>query len=278
MSCCDICDELDAIKAGQAWGREALTLLLLHAGLQVPGSAPAGFEVDAVAMGASDWISGNQAMTDGPEGSAVVWIKVDLPLAAVNGVFSNADSYVGASIDTDGSNLNAFVYDSGGTDFADVGSNAVTVPDSTWVPVFVSWNTNFSAGNKLLNLYVGDTDYKQTTDDTAAAFSVFLSSDPWYVGQNVFNLDTFVGDMAEFWFDDSYIDFSVEANRRKFMTAGGKPVDVGTDGSTPTGSAPIIYLSVRPGDAAADFCTNRGTGGNFTQNGTLALASTSPSD
>ena len=41
MSCCDICDELDSIKAEQAWGREALTLLLQHAGLQVPGAPPA---------------------------------------------------------------------------------------------------------------------------------------------------------------------------------------------------------------------------------------------
>ena len=43
MSSCDICDELAAIKAEQAWDREALTLLLQNAVLQVPGSAPAGF-------------------------------------------------------------------------------------------------------------------------------------------------------------------------------------------------------------------------------------------
>ena len=44
MSECDICDELSEVRAEQAWQREAMTLLLQHAGLQVPGEAPATAE------------------------------------------------------------------------------------------------------------------------------------------------------------------------------------------------------------------------------------------
>lgn len=87
-----------------------------------------------------------------------------------------------------------------------------------------------------------------------------------------------LGDMAELYFDDSFIDISVEANRRKFIDAAGKPVNLGDDGSNPTGSQPLIYMSVRPGDAADDFVTNRGSGGTYTLTGSLALSSTNPSD
>ena len=236
------------------------------------------FEVDAVTMGSTDWISGNQTITDGPEGSLVMWVKVDLPAAAAIGLFSNADSYVGAGLTDTGLSGSTYFYSSDGVTFVEATANSSAIDDNVWGPVFVSWKTDFSAGNRLVKFLFGDVSLSDSIIDAGASFSVFYNSQPFYIGRQVFESQVFVGDMAEVWFDDSYIDFSTEANRRKFATAGGKPVDVGTDGSTPTGGQPIIYLSVRPGDAAADFVTNRGTGGNFTQNGTLSLAGTSPSD
>src|SRR6185295_18112501 len=44
------------------------------------------------------------------------------------------------------------------------------------------------------------------------------------------------------------------------------PVSLGSNGSTPTGSAPLVFMS---GDISAWF-TNKGTGGGFTLSGTLA--------
>ena len=82
------------------------------------------------------------------------------------------------------------------------------------------------------------------------------------------------GDLADLWFDTSYIDLSVEANRRDFIDTSSKPVDLGSDGSTPTGGQPIVFLS---GDTD-DWHTNKGSGGGFTENGALTTASTSPSD
>jgi hypothetical protein len=69
--------------------------------------------------------------------------------------------------------------------------------------------------------------------------------------------------MAEF------LDISVEANRRKFINAAGDPVDLGSDGSTPTSTAPIVYQN---GDFT-NFETNQGTGGNFTVTGALTTCS-----
>ena len=45
-----------------------------------------------------------------------------------------------------------------------------------------------------------------------------------------------------------------------FISAGSKPVSLGSDGSTPTGTAPAVFLS---GNATA-FGTNKGTGGGLT--------------
>src|SRR3546814_7073174 len=44
------------------------------------------------------------------------------------------------------------------------------------------------------------------------------------------------------------------------------------DGSTPTGSAPLVFLS----GATASWHTNKGTGGGFTENGALTDAATDP--
>jgi hypothetical protein len=73
----------------------------------------------------------------------------------------------------------------------------------------------------------------------------------------------FKGCMSDFWFSSQYIDFSVEANRRKFFDGNGKTVYKGVDGSAPTGTAPEVFFS---GDLAT-WHTNDGTGGGFTLNG-----------
>jgi hypothetical protein len=59
--------------------------------------------------------------------------------------------------------------------------------------------------------------------------------------------------LAELYFTGSYIDLSIVANRRKFITADGLPAKLGSNGSLPTGSAPWLYLSGR-GNA---FAKNR---------------------
>lgn len=82
-------------------------------------------------------------------------------------------------------------------------------------------------------------------------------------------------DIAEFWWTNTEeIDFSVQANREKFRSATGKPVNLGSDGSTPTGTAPLIYLHT----TEPNWHVNAGSGGGFTENGALTTASTSPSD
>lgn len=84
------------------------------------------------------------------------------------------------------------------------------------------------------------------------------------------------GNLADMWFDPtSFIDFTVTANRRKFIDGSGNPVSLGSTGQTPTGSTPILYETGNNGFAG--FLTNLGTGGNLTlQAGALAASSSNP--
>ena len=67
----------------------------------------------------------------------------------------------------------------------------------------------------------------------------------------------FRGSLAQcYWNYTDYLDISVEANRRKFTTADGYPINFGSTGSVPTGSQPIAYFD-------GDLSINKGTGGNL---------------
>lgn len=65
----------------------------------------------------------------------------------------------------------------------------------------------------------------------------------------------FAGEIAEVWMAETKIDLSSATNRQKFYSSSGYPVDLGSDGSNPTGSQPTIYFS---GDAS-DFQIQRGS-------------------
>lgn len=137
--------------------------------------------------------------------------------------------------------------------------SSLNIADGNWHSLLMSWDTNFSTGNKLLHTYLDDSAATFTPSDDYASFNVDYTTSEWYVmgsGGNAFN-----GDISQFYFATGrYLDFSVVANRRKFVAADNLPVSLGANGSLPTGSAPIIFLN----NPAASYGTNLGTGGNFT--------------
>ena len=94
----------------------------------------------------------------------------------------------------------------------------------------------------------------------------------WEVGSDSGGAQKANADFADLWFDASYLDITAAANRRKFIDGSGRPVNLGVDGSVPTGAAPLLYCSLLTNSVAGDFATNRGTGGNMTVTGTLELA------
>lgn len=72
------------------------------------------------------------------------------------------------------------------------------------------------------------------------------------------------GDLAEVYFDTTYIDLSVSTNLRRFITPGGK---------TPLRPAGGRIWLTRETD---DWHTNKGSGGGFTETGTLTTSSNIP--
>jgi hypothetical protein len=125
-------------------------------------------------------------------------------------------------------------------------------PHDRWFNLLMSWDTNFSAGNKIFSVYVDDTlltPYQVT--DADAAFDIGYGSTVATDGQYAIGGLTFDESgslqcyMAEYWFAaGQYLDLSNSANRAKFH-AGGRPVNLGSDGSLPlSGVAPTLYLHV----------------------------------
>ena len=92
-----------------------------------------------------------------------------------------------------------------------------------------------------------------------------------YFGTNTAITNFWKGDIAHFWFDPSQtLDMTVQANREKFALAG-FPVDLGSTGAIPTGTAPKYYY-----DGAGAAWDNQGTAGTVALTGALVASSTAP--
>lgn len=147
-----------------------------------------------------------------------------------------------------------------------------------WKHLLASWDLNYSDGNKLTQLYINDARDRVAYDGNPA-FNVDYTRSNYFVGAEAGGSGGYLnGCIAELWFAPTRIDLSVEANRRKFISATGKLMDLGATGANPTGAQPIVYQSIRAGGVVNDFLTNRGTGGNFSYTGSPTVSSDNPSD
>ena len=122
------------------------------------------------------------------------------------------------------------------------------------------WNHVLCSGNlatSTAHLYANGVSILDTTSDH------YVNSDIDFTGDFYIGGTSLYSEIAEFWLDDSYIDFSSSTNREKFRSSGGAAVDVGSDGSTPTGSAPLVYLHLDSFETGNNFASNAGTGGDL---------------
>jgi hypothetical protein len=232
----------------------------------------AGFTVNAVDFdGTNDFLTRGAGLTgaaDALTGIFSAWVRLDGGDGAARVIFTSAAAGVVITVNTGNKFLFTFT-DVNTDDFSFQTVNAYTA-GATWRHVLASWNIT----GAVQQLYITDASDKAAGALDAIDVIDYTQTD-WAVGGTTAGGSKFNGCMAELYFaPGQFLDFSVEANRRKFISAAGKPVDLGADGSTPTGTAPLVYLN---GDETT-FGTNAGTGGNFTITGTLTAASTSPSD
>lgn len=145
------------------------------------------------------------------------------------------------------------------SDILVVTSSSTYVAGPEWIHVLASWDL----ATPESSLYINDINDSITSveiDDTIDYTAV-----NWAVGATVPGAEKLPGALSDMYFaPGQFLDFTVEANRRKFIDANGNPAPLGFDGSLPTGTAPLVYLR----GIETDQGVNSGTGGDFVSQST----------
>ncbi len=138
-----------------------------------------------------------------------------------------------------------------------------------WNHFLASWDT--TAGLQSLAFNDDPTDITVITNNSLLPIDYTRTHS---IGGGVATFPTtneYGGCLSELYLNFSeFLDFGIEADRRLFIDSAGLPVELGSDGSIPTGTAPIMYFP--DGDATA----NAGTGGNLIQPGAVVPCATTP--
>jgi hypothetical protein len=123
-----------------------------------------------------------------------------------------------------------------------------------------------SRSGTTLYVYVNDT--ALTFDAPTNTNQTFPTLDSLSLMATTATVSEVDGEVADVWFESGqYFDLSIEANRRKFIDAGGFPVDLGSTGQNPTGSTPDIFIGGPHVASDWNLGTNLGTAGNLTHSG-----------
>lgn len=220
---------------------------------EVGAAAPdltTGVEFD----GSSDELSRGADLTgnaDGKEGLVSVWFKIDTQknqyfMKSGGGSQFRVRLLSDGSIDIVGRQPVTFL------NRVVLKSSASTVSTGQWYHLLASWDT----ANTTSHLYLNGVDVKDSGASSIFDGNIDYTDSDFDVGTD------FDGCMGEVYFSLEYLDLSSSSNREKFI-ASGNPVSLGSDGSTPTGSQPIVYLS----GGVDQFEDNFGSGGSFTEQG-----------
>ena len=222
--------------------------------------------------GASDWLERDGVLTgnvDGQQGTLVFWLNMNSGDGAAKNILYADGGFFDCARATNGE-LHLKLFNSAATTLLDMLSTNTRVAADGWICVMMSWD--LSAALKA-HLFFNDVD--ETNTSIKVEGTVDYTRIDYAVGARVGGALKLPGCLSQFYFNpEEYIDFTVEANRRKFISASGKPVGIGADGSDPTGNIPLVFLS----GATATWHINKGDGGGMTENGALTDCATSPSD
>lgn len=238
------------------------------------GSTPAGAGTSAAEFdGTNDYLTktGLTGAADGGKGIISLWVNTDTDGTAPAIYDQNGQSHVQITIDAS-NRFSILTSDSTGVQapiFMRSSTDSVLAADG-WVHILASWDCTLATPE--YHLYISDVEDANTLGSPQQANIDYTESTYILMARDA-AAGKFDGCVAEFYFNQAeFLDFSVEANRRKFIDASGKPVSLGDNGETPTGTSPIIYLK----DPYDSFEINSGTGGDFTVVGALTECADAP--
>lgn len=226
-----------------------------------PSPAPASYTAYASGFDhATGWVycGGLTGCTAGKKGIFSGWIKSrvnDFPRVLIantsNTFWSQFQVYLNAANKVEIFAANQVDY----TIILTLTSNGTYTTASGWIHIYASWD--LSTGRAVL--YVNGT-YDLASAPLLTNDNIDYNSGSFYVGTGEIDGTSDI-ELCEIYFNSAeYLN-----NPNKF-TAGGKPISLGSTGSLPTGTAPVLYLK----NPYNSFGTNSGTGGNFSiEDGTL---------
>jgi hypothetical protein len=204
--------------------------------------------------------AGLTGAADGKKGTLSCWVKLNNDSKSQRIIAANTLTDFYLMIDS--GNKIDFVAGGPGGDAINLASGGTITADASFHHILISWDVE----NNKAHLYIDD------VSDNPFPFidnqTIDYTQTDWFIGTRSTLTEKLDGCLSEFYFNSAdYIDLSVTANRRRFVTADVKPFSLGSDGSKPTGNAPIVYLP-NPFDS---FWINAGTGGDFIENGSPSM-------
>lgn len=152
---------------------------------------------------------------------------------------------------------------SSGTTILDATTSGTVVTAGGWYHIYVAIDLATAGGTNLRKVYInGVLDSTTWTTFSNDTIDFAMSSPTYTLGANSNNSDRANGTICEFWFDDVYYDDPTKFN------VDNKPISLGTNGQTPTGTAPAMYYSLNgSGDSWAT--DSSGNGNTMTVTGAL---------
>lgn len=189
-------------------------------------------------------------------------------------IFSDVNSKIVFEHD-ESDQLQFYCFDQSGENYLLFSSGNQYFTTGQWITVCCSVDTN-REGPKLAHFTVNGVDDLGYVADFSGAFDIDQSAISWNIGSINYDQMLYRGGMAGLWIGlGQYLNVSDKYERLKFIEGNGKPkVDLGPDGSAPTGLAPEIYLN----NEYASFEINKGTEGDLTVYGALTGADSGPTD
>jgi hypothetical protein len=192
---------------------------------------------------------GVDGVVDGKTGIISIWIKTPTT-GAFNNIWLDGTAAMGMSIWPTGDVLKMVMVDTGATVRVHLRST-VTVADGTWHHCLIAWDAANSANCKV---YIDDVD--RTDVQLCTNFTLDYTFNEMDLGYNNAGWS-----ISEFYVSyNHWLDLSVAANRRLFITAALKPA-----GDLTLNGAPVADIYFK--NPSSTLGTNSGTGGNFSLNG-----------
>lgn len=240
--------------------RNAFLALLLSAGLAL--SLPlfaGGYWPPAVGDfdGTADYLARGADLTGNADSKVYLfsaWLRFGAEGSAEFIVANTGNSWAVSKIGAN--NLRIRLENAAGAAIITHDTTTTYTAGATWYHMLASGDLNQASSKSLI--YVNDV----SVGGAPAPYSndtIDYTVTNWSVGALTGGANFFTGAIAELYIANEYLDISVEANRRYYISAGGRPVGLGISGNIPTGTSAIVYMRTRANNAGI----NSGTGGDF---------------